>query len=532
MEFLTIDAGSYSVKFLHFVVDKKRIYINDSQEILIREVSKTIDFSEENEHQKVDITRAQIIKDYLESNHFEGKIISLIPQNLVTARYFDIPVTSPKKVEMMIPFQLDDNLPFPSSEAHYVSSLKRQDKSTYAVVNITQKIFFHQYFTMLQAYKALPNVLTSEISAIHSYADHCPVTEQYAILDLGHETSSFYIIQNNRLLSHHTSYIAGQVIDEIISKSYQIPLEEAIIYKHENCFFLTDEQMKEVSAEQKEFALLMKQCSAPLIQDLKRWLLGFRVKHGLAVEKIYITGGSSNIANITHYLSQELEVHVHFLDLADDYQDQSDCLRGKENSFSTSIMSACSMNSRVKLANFLTGDYSQGSSYHLPLHSTLFVSLRVAIIVLVCSLFLIFESLTLKKQANVLSADIRKSLIHPALGLSKIQVNRYKRTPEKLINILKRKNKLIEQEVSVIQSAHKIDALTPLARLTGALGSPDVGEIINFSSKDGIVSATLKMENFNQQKFIEQRLKRSDLEGLTVKNRDRDHLDITFTDVN
>ena len=61
------------------------------------------------------------------------------------------------------------------------------------------------------------------------------------ILDLGHSTTKAYFIHQQQIVSTHISYVAGSVIDQVIAETYQISLPEAIIYKHQNSFLLTED---------------------------------------------------------------------------------------------------------------------------------------------------------------------------------------------------------------------------------------------------------------------------------------------------
>ena len=144
-------------------------------------------------------------------------------------------------------------------------------------------------------------MLTSEISTMQSYIDHIRMNDTCCILDLGHKTTKAYFVQDRQIVSNHTSFVAGSAINEVIAKTYQISAEDAIIYKHENAFLLTDEQLDEVSNEQREFALLMKQVFSPLILDIKRWEIGHRVKFGTSIYKIYILGGTSQINSLENF---------------------------------------------------------------------------------------------------------------------------------------------------------------------------------------------------------------------------------------
>src|SRR5690606_4800527 len=120
-------------------------------------------------------------------------------------------------------------------------------------------------------------------------------------LDIGHSGTKAYFVIGNRVVSTHLSNIGGELIDTLIAETYQIPHDEAVAYKHQSAFFLTEGQYSQVNEEQKAFALTMKKAMAPLISDLKRWILGHRVKYGTSISKIILTGGTSRINNIDNF---------------------------------------------------------------------------------------------------------------------------------------------------------------------------------------------------------------------------------------
>ena len=193
-------------------------------------------------------------------------------------------------------------------------------------------------------------------------------------------------------------------------------------------------------------------------------------------------------------------------------------------------MAGIAYTSSVKPANFLTGEYSQGSNFHLPVHSTLFIATRVSLVVFVCALFLIFENFTLNQQIAKLSSSVTKAIAHPALGLSKVQINRYQKFPERLIAILKGKSKNVSQEVSTLQSALRIDATNDLHEIVSAIGTSVEGELLEFKMSEGLINATFKMNTPEDYEAITARLKRSDLKGLTVSLEGSNLIKIIYTD--
>ena len=141
MDILSIDFGTYSVKFLHLFLERKTVILKGFSESLlpIHEVD-TKPFEPPIEQQ------CEIIKNYLHQKQFVGKIIVNIPSELTTSRYLTLPTEKLKKASLMIPYQLDENLPFPINESHYSSILYKQNKSVKAIVNITKLSDFDIFY--------------------------------------------------------------------------------------------------------------------------------------------------------------------------------------------------------------------------------------------------------------------------------------------------------------------------------------------------------------------------------------------------
>ena len=261
MNILAIDIGTYSIKFFEIKPERKSLSIVDKNEIILEDMKAHYP----NITNLKDLQR-EIVANYIIKKPNDLRIIFQIPNEFITTRYMEIPGTSKRKTEQIIPFQLDENLPYSINQAHYSSRMIKKSNGFSVISNITQLNVFKDYLSFFEAKDAQPTTITSEISTIQSYIDHVRLNDTCCILDIGHKTTKAYFIQDRKIVANHTSYIAGSSINEVISKTYQISIEDAILYKHENSFFLTDEQFEQVKPEQKEFALLMKQLM-PLVSD-------------------------------------------------------------------------------------------------------------------------------------------------------------------------------------------------------------------------------------------------------------------------
>ena len=133
MNILSLDVGTYSIKMLKAVIERRQPYIIDSQEVIIADASKDL-------HPTMPLSEKQteIVKSLLEGED-ESKVILQFPNQLLTSRYLDFPTNNEKQVSLMIPFQLEEKLPFSSQEIHYSSFLNKKKDDIKATVAVTPK---------------------------------------------------------------------------------------------------------------------------------------------------------------------------------------------------------------------------------------------------------------------------------------------------------------------------------------------------------------------------------------------------------
>lgn len=508
MNILAIDIGSYSVKFLNGKVDRKGFSINDYHEVIVSHVSSQLpgEWSLRDVH-------SEILESYIKQNNVDAKIIYQIPSEYTTTRYFELPVNNKKKAEMMIPFQLDENLPYPISSCHYNTTFLKKGNSISALVNIAQLEHFDTYYNYIKEKNIVPAILSSEVSLLQSALEEEKMNGSYCILDIGHNTTKAYFIHNRRVIANHTSHIAGNTIDQIISKTYDINQEDAVIYKHDNCFFLTESQYEEVDEDQREFAKLMKQTMWPLIHDLKRWSLGYRIQHSHSVDKIFITGGTTNINNIANFISQASEVPVEHLNLK-----KVKSLKSKEiNSSQLAQMMIVSQKSKILPSNFLNGDYSSDFSTDIPLHSSAFIFTRVAAVCMLIIFSLLIErNIIIKPQIKKLDRRVSKLIKTDRLNIPSKTRRLYKRKPERILSFLKKRNNTVKQEVKTIMAATRINAVSPLLKLSKILPANDNIDLVLFNSSNNMIKATFASDKHKELAKMKEFLSTADLKNMRI----------------
>jgi Tfp pilus assembly PilM family ATPase len=527
MNILAIDIGTYSIKFLEIKPERKSLTLIEKNEVIIEEAKPHYP-----NIQNLKELQKEIVANYIQKKSNETRIIFQIPNELITTRYMEIPGTSKRKTEQIIPFQLDENLPYSLNQAHFSSRMIKRATGFSVISNITQLSVFKDFLSFFENKDAQPTSLTSEISTIQSYIDSVRLNDSCCILDIGHKTTKAYFIQDRKVVANHTSYIAGAQLNEVISKTYQISLDDAILYKHENAFFLTDEQFAEVNNEQREFGLLMRQIFASLLSEFRRWEIGHRVKYGTPITKIYLIGGTTLINGLDQFIEYHTGLSISGLAPINDIK--NDYLPHDKSFFMVKMMAIAERNPN-NIVNFLTGKFQNASNAFISLHSAIFIWVRSSFIAILILIGLLAERyIVLINNEKVIDAKITKTISASPILMAEIPKaarKDFKLKPKPLLDSLKMRNNIVKDEVRSILSSNSLNALKPLAILSRTIAANPKINLVNFSTDGHKVTARFQAEIVEDLKGIEQHMKSSGLADLNVKlYEDKKELNITFLD--
>jgi hypothetical protein len=513
MHVLSIDVGTYSVKYLSSFVDRRKINHVDMSEIVVRDY--LIDHS--------DLTReeaeAAIIQEIIDTvARPDTKILYQADHQMMTTRFLTLPIKSKKKAELMLPFQLEEDIPYALSEIHYAYKMESQKTQYTALVELVRDDIFESYYNLRRDKNILPNILTTESSTVENFFNQNPMAGPFCLLDIGHKTTKAYFFYNSRLLATHVSYCGGHHINEMIAETYKIEPDEAIIYKHQNAFLLTSTQYNEVEQSQKDFAAAMDRTLSVLINDFTRWKIGFKVNFGLALQHIFICGGSSNNKNVSNYLTEKWDTKVTLLESFDKVEVEKIDLNPKNKSkYAIANMMAIGFRSKNRFINLLNGRYAQASALEVPLHSFAFIGVRVAAASLVVIVSLFAERFFIHKDITAVNARMNSVMKNDELQLSGRLRRSVTTNPKPVYDTLVKKQRNVRQEISTLQSAVEIQALSPLVTVSQIAASSTGATLIDFKSADsGEITAIFSAESVEELKSLQGMFERSTLTEVTA----------------
>lgn len=523
MKIITIDWGSYSAKIFESELDKKTIHHLHIEEIVfINKSNEQILIKWEKQLEQ--------IQTYIKNKiHPDDKIILSTPSELLSFRYKNLPILQRKKAIAMLPFQIEDDIPFNLHETYLATTFLKQKKSFDAFCYFAKKETFQKCLDIIIEKEVRVNYWLHPIDPLALFAQEARYLNEIGstcLLDIGHETTKAYFFKNKKFHSYQISHFGGSRIDEMMSTIYQLSYEQLQKFKHESAFIVPKElfSISKLNDDQKFFAENMDNLFFSFVQEFKRWEMSFRVDTKEKVSQIYLIGGTSLIKNIDQYLSFYWERPVQVLSNSGESFQKLKHLQNKNSNFLPGDLLSIAHKMPNKMTNHLGKISFAWSRDPLPLYSLSFVGLRS--LIFTC-LFLIlgftYVGLLLNKeklvdnQLKIISQNVQ-------LDLSTIDKSQLFNSPETSIKKIEIKLKQAKNDILRINKLNHVSSLKALKSLqTALLGtSCHLSKYESFENNNGVfeieecnIDNTKKISNILAKEDIKFKIKSSNNNQIT-----------------
>lgn len=397
MRFVFIDLGSYSLKISVMKGSKKSAIVEQFYEHFRKNISLESDI--------------EFIARYLQDNKLAGeKIVLFAPFYFTTHRQITFSGLDKKKAELSIPFQLEDTTPFVQGKSHF-SAQFHEKKDLFALVEVGLldefvMIVKNFYQRSIKLHMVTTESACVEFSLIEKNIDTC------CFVDIGHFSTKLYFFHEHRLVFIESSSKGGFHLTEAIKNFYKISEEEAVMYKHQNSFLLTEEQKKNATEDQVVFSEVLEKEFDQLFKDFNRMEMSFRVITGKSIDNFIITGGSSEIKNLDNFFTDKTGISVQKMIYKKKFDDKNVLVSTRasvpptKNSFYKSYLYMESLMYKEKLLNFLKHLKIEGFEERISLNSIIFILSRSVLFTLLLISYLFFEKSYLESFDNNLSKKI------------------------------------------------------------------------------------------------------------------------------
>jgi general secretion pathway protein L len=482
MKIYTIDWGSYSAKIFDSELVNKKIIHQHVHELIFP--NKNYESQNLKWDDQLDLIKEHIHKQF----NSNSKILLSIPSELLSFRFKNLPIANVKKANAMLPFQIEDDIPFNLHDTYLTATLLKNNKTLDALCFFAKKDSYQKCLDLI-IQKELPiNYWIHQIDPLATFANESPFLNDIGstcLLDIGHETTKAYFFYGRKFHSYQISHFGGSRIDEMMSTIYQLSHDQLNKFKHESAFIVPKElfSVSKLSEDQKFFAENMDTLFFSFVQEFKRWEMSFRVDTKEKVSQIYLIGGTSLIKNIDQYLSYYWERPVQILSNSSETFNKLKINKKKNANFIAADILAQAHRVTNKVANHLGRVSLAKAQDPLPLYSLSFVGLRSLILSSLCILLSVIYLVILSNKEKLLDAQLKTVTQSVELDFSSVEKVQIMTSPNIAIKKIEQKLKQAKNDIKRVNELNNINALSALKSIqTAALGTSCI--LSNYESHD------------------------------------------------
>lgn len=458
---LGIDVGSYSVK----VAEIRRSF----------NIFQFVNFFEQkiqyNEVLSADESVAAALQSVLDDNALTwDTCYAALPGTTIATRCIELPFGSAKKIAQTVVFELEEYLPFTMEEVifdyHVVESSKELSK---ILTLYARKTDVAKTLSFLNAAGVEPRRLCSQGVELVNLVNMglTPPDAPYAILDIGHRTTTVTVCQGKRLAYTRTIAVGGQHITHAIARLIDASDDEAERLKIEMGQAPLGEELPPPDSIPNKVTRAIGEVLDDLARNIRQTFFAYREQSGNMIEGIYLCGGTTRLTSLDEYLSYRLQQNVTFIDCHQFYFSQVD----RADVPPQPAASALALSLRGVAATGLpTIDFRQGEFQYRADTQRLEGTIRRVMVAVVLVLVLGCTYFGLRWYQLGKQVTLREGEVHTLVAqvLPKAEL-RKAADAEGALRVLQRMRRDAEHRIAVLKELRGTSALNTLRRFSSGV---------------------------------------------------------------
>jgi general secretion pathway protein L len=322
-----LDVGTYSIKVTHLECRKR----GADFEVMAYAEKFLSDFrvAEEEGDLPMLVRQQEAALLLLKAEGFfeEGTIISGLSGADAQVRSLSVPFTNTKKIQAVLGGILDAQLPLDIDDLVLSWFLQKRPPFQQKVntdtgaqnqilVAFAKKNSVAAFLKLLQDAKVNPRQVTHKAAGLFDLLQHLVrknspgSSKNFAVLDLGFQTSSLCVGNLDRLLLARTVLRGGHDVTQNLATKLHLSYAEAEIRKLKTGFIETETEKAKL-LEQHLMSEALKESCLPVIRELRQTVLALQSQGEEECTQIFLIGGGSKIKNLDQYFYEMLKIKTH-----------------------------------------------------------------------------------------------------------------------------------------------------------------------------------------------------------------------------
>lgn len=253
-------------------------------------------------------------------------VVTALPGLALATHPVSLPFSDPKKVELTLPGQVEDQLPYELDAAAYDYQVGHaDDKGASLIVGVTKRTELTTLLGALKDAKLDPRVVTHPgLAYQHVLAGLTPLPATdgpepaVAVVDLGHERVCLAIGRPGGAVEVTRIFPGGGLqLTKALAKEFSVSLAEAQRWKEQHAALGSHA----VGPDAERAAAAIVRALQPVLRELRPTLKAYTAKSHRPVGKLLLCGGTARLPGLAEQLERDLGLPAELLPLAPELKD-------------------------------------------------------------------------------------------------------------------------------------------------------------------------------------------------------------------
>lgn len=327
MNILFIDIGSYSIKSLYFCGKYRGLYL---KEYLITPTKKEPGLS------KLEQVTSALAELRTKHSYFPDKVYVTYPTDRVISKYLQVPFKDRKRIQISLPFELEDLLPFEIKNVIFDWRLvERLGKISNIFTYVTTKTDLSMYIDAMEVAGFEPDYIVPNSDAFINILERLnylnkkkfkdKTDEDIALettstatvyLDIGFNKTNVFICVNNKIKHIRTIPYGGDYVTKCIQEELCLDYFEAESLKIKQGDIASEDEDQDDKLN--NLSSIIRHAYDFIIRDINQTISYFKASEKISVQNGFLLGSGWRVQNFNQYLNKELKINFFEFKYLDD----------------------------------------------------------------------------------------------------------------------------------------------------------------------------------------------------------------------
>jgi Tfp pilus assembly PilM family ATPase len=510
MKVLAIDVGSFAVKLCQAEVRKKEMKILNLTQIPLGDPNQGLDKQLPEVVSKIQEAVAQQRLVY-------DRLVLGLPATLCSFRFIGVPFVNRKKIDQVVPFEVEDLVPFSSEELIMDYEIVQRDKrNTELLVAMVPQVNYDNFISEFTSRGLEADIVMPDSVGLSIYcerflpqADHTTV-----LIDIGHRHSSMTFLRlGNMVYIRPIPFGYASFTRHIQLKTgYSTSEVEALITQYDA---FTPEQRE-------QYHPILDEALTELVVEVNQTLIAYKSRSKESVGEILVSGGFGAFAYVIPTLRGEFSHPVVSVNERGGHPQLADVSELHRYATCIGYAAVYATESHEAHINFRRKE-TKAHKIIEKLRAQLATpitrrALQIMLILIAIGVpYLISKTIIVNLHFDRSEGQIN-DLLRQAVkaNLTKNQREGYLQQPSKLLDFLTQDLEEGEAKISVFQK-QQISVSQMLHKLQKAIPADLEMEVLNFQFEQTSVVFRAMVESADINAYVENLKKLSEVETVTVQ---------------